>query len=119
MTARNGRLDLPMRKRLRKKLHHAELHRQVVDLSQVSYWRQRLFDSEVDRTFPIDRDHLEGVPASLAKAIRARNLRFEVSKVDARDAPSWLSDGGLIIFRFRSVEFPSVVSFTGNNPGVV
>jgi hypothetical protein len=108
-----------MRKRLRKKLHRAELHYRVVDLTQKSYWRQRLFDSKAYQVFPIDRDHLEGVPSSLANAIRARNLRFEVSKVDARDAPSWLSDGGLIIFRFRAVEFPSVVIFTGNNPRVV
>lgn len=91
----------------------------MVDLSQKSYWRKRLFDAGLYELFIIDRDHLEGVPLPLAGVIRARNLKFEVSKVDLAQAPEWMRADALVIFRFRAVEFPSLVTYSANNPGVV
>jgi hypothetical protein len=107
-----------MRKRLRKKWHK-EVLPDLVDLSQRSFWRARLFQASLGESYPVDSDHLDGVPARLAGAICARHLRFEIAKVAPEETEPWLSEGGLIVFRFRAREFPSVALYSGNNPEVI
>jgi hypothetical protein len=108
-----------MEKRLRKKRHKQLLHLHVVDLGQLRLWRQWLFDAPFHAIRHFDRHRLDGVPAVLAAAIRAHDLRFEITKVQAEEAPAWLRDSGLIVFRFRAVELATVVLYSGNNPNVI
>lgn len=107
------------RKRLKKKLHKYWLDMGVIDASQVSYWRKILFNSEYNEAFPIDKDHLEGLWPDTAKAIQRLNLRFKVAKVPAELAEPWLSEGGLVIFKFWAANYPSVKMYSGNNPDVI
>ncbi|WP_437996318.1 hypothetical protein WMF26_35230 [Sorangium sp. So ce185] len=108
-----------MNKRTRKKLHKRHLELDVIDLSLVAFWRARLFETPVGNDLPLDGSHLEGVPERFRKAIRRHRLEYDVARVPATEAEPWLSEGGLIVFRFRAREFPSVVRYSGNNPDVI
>ncbi|HEY0465392.1 MAG TPA: hypothetical protein VGC79_14355 [Polyangiaceae bacterium] len=95
------------------------LHVHVIDLSQNSFWRARLFNGPFNEPYHLDVDNLNGVPVRIANAIRRRNLRYDVTKVPANEAEPWLSEGGLVVFRFRAREFPSVTSYSGNSPTII
>lgn len=107
------------RKRVRKKLHKFWLQRGVIDASQVSYWRKILFNAEYNEAFPIDKDHLEDLWSDTAKAIQRLDLRYMVAKVPSESTEPWLSEGGLVIFKFWAVRHPSVKAYSGNNPDVI
>lgn len=68
---------------------------------------------------PIDKDHLEDLWPDTAKAIQRLNLRYMVAKVPAESTEPWLSEGGLVIFKFWAVRHPSVKAYSGNNPDVI
>lgn len=108
-----------MKKRLDKKIHKKWLEMGVIDASQKSYWRKKLFEAEYHQAFPIDKNHLESILPDVAKAIKKYNLRYLVAKVPADEAEPWLSEGGLIIFKFWAINHPSVKMFSGNNPDVI
>ena len=110
-----------MKKRSRrqvKKLHRRWLDAGVIDASQASYWRSRLFDSRVGEVFEISRADLSGLPLAVALAIQKFALRFSVTVADPAEAEPWLSEGGAIVFKFWATDFPSVRSYSGNNPAV-
>ncbi len=108
-----------MKKRLNKKMHKIWLEWGVIDASQDSYWRKKLFESDEYESFPIDKDHLEGILPEVAKAIKKYNLQYLAAKVPACETEPWLSEGGLIIFKFWAKHYPSVKMFSGNNPDVI
>ncbi|XOF33609.1 MAG: hypothetical protein ACL93V_16700 [Candidatus Electrothrix sp. YB6] len=114
-----GILLLKMKKRLSKKNHKEWLEYGVIDASQNSYWRQKLFESEKYESFQIDKDHLEGILPEVARAIKRYDLYYLASKVSADEAEPWLSEGGLIIFKFWAKHHPSVKMFSGNSPEVI
>jgi hypothetical protein len=102
--------------RTAKKLHEQLIDSLVIDVGQSSYWRKRLFDSADGDIFEISADHCIGLSESVSGAIRRFRLAFEVQICSATDAESWLSEGGMIIFRFSAASYPSVRRFSGNNP---
>ena len=104
-----------MNKRLSKKLHKKWLELDVIDLSQDSFWRKKLFEADMNEIFDIDKNNLEHLPQSLAKAILKYNLKFKVAKVDGSETDAWLSENGCIVFKFWVVEFPKLKMFSGNN----
>ena len=105
------------KRRLDKKIHKRIIDYCIVDLGYMSYYlRNRLFDANYGDEFLIDSEHLEGIPESIAKIIKNDNLHFLVSKVRNEETESWLSEGGLVIFKFWARDYPSVKKFTGNNP---
>ena len=108
-----------MKRRLRKRWHRRVLERRVIDLSTVSFWRARLFSAPLGQEFPLDAEHLEGVPDALARDVRRHRLRYQAARVLPEEAEPWLSEGGLVIFRFRAREFPAVAVYSGNNPDVL
>jgi hypothetical protein len=111
--------SLQMNKRIRKKLHKRYLELEVIDLSLIASWRARLFETPIGQYIPLDGSRLEGVPERLMKAIRRHRLEFEAARVPATEAEPWLSEGGLVVFRFRAREFPSIVHHSGNNPDAI
>jgi uncharacterized membrane protein len=88
----------------------------MIDASQVSYWRSRLFDSKPGEVFEISRRDTSGLPRVVATAIRKLGLHFSVSSVPPGDAEVWLSANGMVVFKFWATDFPSVHRFSGNNP---
>ena len=58
-----------------------------------------------------------GTGSSLA--LSRYGLKYDVAVVEANEADSWYSEGGLLLFKFRAVDFPELVAFSGNNPDVL
>jgi len=113
--AKNRRSD-----RIDKKMHRWWLGMAIIDVSQNSFWRARLFRAEFHEAFPIDRNHLEGVPSSGARAISSLDLSYMIAKVPSKEAvPRWLGEGGLVVFKIWATRHPSVCAFSGNNPDYV
>jgi len=88
----------------------------MVDASQVSYWRFRLFDSNAGEVFEISRRDTSELPSAVVRAVGKFGLRFSVSIVPAGDAEAWLSENGMVVFNFWATGFPTVHRFSGNNP---
>src|SRR5882757_1052120 len=88
----------------------------MIDASQVSYWRSRLFGSSPGEGFEISRRDTSGLPSVVATAIGTFGLHYSVSIVPPGDAESWLRENGLVVFKFWATGFPSVHRFSGNNP---
>lgn len=108
-----------MKKRISKKKHKFWLGFDVVDLSQDSYWRKKLFEAEENETFDIDKNNIDHLPDNLIKVILEYSLKYQVAKVPSNETESWLSEGGLIIFKFWAKDFPSLKMFSGNNPDII
>ena len=100
------------------KLHRRCLDADVIDASQASSWRSRLFDSEVGEVFEITSADLPGLPLGVALAIQKFGLRFSVTVANPAEAEPWLSEGGAIVFEFWATDFPRVRSYAGNNSAV-
>ena len=101
-----------------KKLHRHWLGAGVVDLSQVSAWRLRLFDSKPGEVFEISREDLSGLPSRVAAALRRYRLRYSVTVADVAEGEPWLRENGAVVFKFWATAFPTVKAFSGNNPAV-
>ncbi|HAT40758.1 MAG TPA: hypothetical protein DCS87_03415 [Rheinheimera sp.] len=107
------------KRRLDKKLHKLWLHMGVVDASQNSYWRKKLFEAEEYSSFPIDSENCNGLWAETVVAIKKYKLRYFVAKVPPNETESWLREEGAVIFKFWPQQYPEVIVFSGNNPIVV
>ena len=106
-------------KRLRKKLHKYWLDYGVIDASVNPLWRKRLFESRPGDIFSISKDDTAGLHEEVANAIRRYDLKFSVRIAVATESEPWLSENGMVLFKFWAAEFPTVARFTGNNPDVV
>ena len=104
-------------RRLLKKLHRRWLGDVLVDASQASSWRSRLFDSKAGKVFEISKTDVSGLSLPVAIALRRFGLRFSVAAADPQDAEPWLSENGAVVFKFWATAFPAVRAFSGNNPG--
>ena len=106
--------------RLLKKLHRYWLALAVIDLSQDSTWRERVFNSKYNEEFPIDSENCEGLWQPAIEALSKYGLEYRVSKVpDNQVFEPWLAEGGLVVFEFKAKEFPTIKMQTGNNPDVI
>ncbi len=105
--------------RLLKKLHKYWLGYGVIDASTTKYWRKLLFESSPGESYPIDKLHCNDLRENTAAAIAKYDLKYRVGVVDGSETESWISEDGLVVFKFWAQEFPSVKAFSGNNPNVV
>ena len=107
------------KRRIDKKLHKIWLDLEVIDLSQKSYWRERLFNSNKNQHFDINENNFEEASKILKEAIMKYKLKFKVCRVHESEADHWLSEGGNIVFKFWATNYPSLKAYTGNNPKVI
>jgi hypothetical protein len=77
------------------------------DLSLDPEWRRILFGATPHERIQIPTDH----PA-LSQRVRDLGLHF------AAFNDGW-TDDGFVVFGISSVEFPDVVTYTTNNPGII
>jgi hypothetical protein len=105
--------------RLLKKIHKRWLESGVLDLSQDSRWRKRLFDSVPGQVFAISVNDTQGLSRDAAAAVRRYRLHFSLQRVDSSEAEAWLSEGHNAIFKFWATTYPGVRVYSGNNPLVV
>jgi len=106
------------KRRLDKKLHKHWLDLGVVDASLVSSWRKKLFDANESEEFSIDSDNCDGLWADTVAALKKYQLSYRVARVPDSEAEVWLSDGGMVVFKFWATKYPSVRIFSGNNPDI-
>ena len=108
------------KRRVDRKLHRWFLELGVIDVSQHSGWRRRLFVAPLHQPFPIDAGHTEGLPTAVARGVRRYGLTYAVCRVTQTETPfrepGW---EGSVFFRFQASRYPDIVSFTANNPEVV
>ncbi|MGE9759568.1 hypothetical protein [Pseudomonas sp. PDM20] len=91
---------------------HAEYIDDVmIDFSQSSYWRIKLFQAQYGEQFLISNESAETLPEPLREAFRKHNLRYYVSKV--ADCPDTFLEGS-VIFKFEASEHPALVRYSGN-----
>ncbi len=93
--------------RLIKKLHKRWLEC-AIDLSQDSIWRQRLFGSVEHQIFEISSQNTIGLPEPFAVAIRKYGLKFSVRTASPEEAEAWLSENGMVLFKFWATSHPSL-----------
>ncbi|MEZ4451751.1 MAG: hypothetical protein R3B09_19960 [Nannocystaceae bacterium] len=113
---------MPRRRRCDRKLHRRYLAMGVLDLSQVSAWRRRLFDAPLLEWWPIDRRHCEGLERYAPETVRALHrygLRYRVARVPVEGSGFEGGWEGFEIFRFEAARYPDIVLYTANNPAIV
>lgn len=106
--------------RLNRKLHKWFLGLGVIDASQDSGWRRRLFAAPIHELFVIDNRHTDGIPRFVARGVRRYGLSYTVCRVAQSETmftePDWQ---GYMFFRFQARQFPDIHAFSANNPDVV
>jgi hypothetical protein len=108
------------KRRIDRKLHRWFLDLGVIDASQDSGWRQRLFAAGLHECFPIDARHTDGLPDYVARGVRRYGLSFTVCRVPGSWTP-FDEDGyeGMVFFRFQASKYPDIVNFSANNPDCI
>jgi hypothetical protein len=108
------------RRRIDRKLHRWFLELGVIDASQDSRWRSRLFAAPLHKLFTIDARNTDGLPAVVSRAVRRFGLSYNVCRVPQSET-SFIEPGweGYVFFRFQARRYPDIVSFTANNPEIV
>jgi hypothetical protein len=102
-----------MKKRLRKKIIKREICVVVYGISINGFWRKCLFDSPINKKFPINLEISNILPEEILCLLRRYNLNFTVCRAGQTSGIS--SE----IFEFQSVEFPEIVAYSENNPDVI
>ena len=106
------------KKRIDKKRHRLWLEMGIVDASQRTHWREKLFSASFHDWFYIDSDNCDELDDYVIRAIKRYRLRYRVSKVPNSDVQYWLKDTDLVVFKFCAVDYPSVFFLTANNPKI-
>jgi hypothetical protein len=83
----------------------------MIDFSQSSYWRIKLFRAQYGEQFLISNEYPETIPEPLQEAFRKHDLRYYVSKV--ADCPDKFLEGS-VIFKFEASAHPALVRYSGN-----
>lgn len=111
--------NMPRRsRRIDRKLHRRDLDLGVIDASQDSDWRKRLFAAPLHHKFLIDFAHFAGLPDIVVRGVRRYRLEFSVCRLlqgetSFNGEPGW---EGCEFFRFQARRYPEIVNFTANNP---
>jgi hypothetical protein len=104
------------KRRIDRKLHRWFLELGVIDASQDSGWRRRLFAAPLHQPFPIDAGHTDGLPAAATRGVRRYGLSYTVCRVAQAQTPFAEPDWeGCVFFRFQASRYPDIVNFTANN----
>lgn len=108
------------KRRIDRKLHAYYLGLGVIDLSQVSEWRRKLFAAPLEQPFPIDRWHVEQLWAYVANAVKRYRLSYTVCRTET--GSPWFDPTdyeGCVYFRFQARRYPDIVCVSANNPDVI
>jgi len=98
------------------KLHEKHLEDAVLQVSQDSLWRKRLFDGQYNERFLITFRELEELPYSLWTTFSQYGLEYFVSKVHS--CPEKFEDGA-VIFKFEAKEFSHLIRYSVNNHNTI
>ncbi|MEM9544111.1 MAG: hypothetical protein AAGA60_32080 [Cyanobacteria bacterium P01_E01_bin.42] len=84
-----------------------QIDRLRFDVSLDPYWRKILFDAPPSQRFPLPDDYI-----GLSDLVRECGLRFSVFN------DGWYDDG-FVVFGIESLDFPTVIMYTTNNPNIL
>jgi len=105
-----------LRVQSRYEAHKEYIEDVCLEISQASYWRGLLFNSDYNEKTLIDLNSADHIPAYIRDYFRQYDLKYYVSKV--KDCPEKF-DSSLKIFKFEACEYSDVICYSGNNSGVV
>lgn len=106
-----------MRRRLDRKLHRFFLELGVQDASQITSWRERARDGDLDVEHPIDAAHCAGLPRSVKRGLGRHGLRFTMARVAAvpPEIEAQLGFPGCVWLRFRAARYPDIVCWAATS----
>jgi hypothetical protein len=108
-----------MKLRLKKKMHQQWLFVLMVEVSQNSHWRRKIFLSTSLDLFEINSSNHENLSVELVSAITKYELSFCITKVFSNELQPWLSkESNMVIFKFWAKDYLKIKSFSANNPSV-
>jgi len=93
------------------KIYEKYLEDVVIEVSQDSLWRKRLFEGQYNERFLITFKELEELPCRLWASFSQYGLEFFVSKVHS--CPEEFHEG-VINFKFEAKGFSHLVRYSGN-----
>ena len=101
--------------RQRKKLIKRALPDLVYSISTDNEWHAKLFQSNIGEAHPTASAHVHWSSADLGASLRRHKIEFFASRAEPNDAEAWLSDGGMVIFKFWADGQPDLYACSGNN----
>jgi hypothetical protein len=99
-----------------KELHQKFLADIRCDVSQHRDWRIRLFDHAVNTKFEITPESIADNYKKLSENIAKYNLKYIVEKVRSEEGSEATKD---VVFKFYPKNYPELVKYSFNNPGVL
>lgn len=101
-----------MNRRIKRKIYKRDMCIVVYGISIDGFWRKRLFSSENDCNHLLNKS-TANLPDEVKNIIVKYNLKINVCK--SKNTP----DESGVIFKFTSVEFDDIISYSENNPEVI
>ena len=101
---------------LRYEIYDVLIEDVALEISNDYYWRKLLFDSSYNVEYNLTYKKPQLIPKYIRKEICENRLEFSVLKV--KFCPEYFDDG-LVIFEFKSKEFPNIIRYSGNNKNVI
>lgn len=99
-----------------RKIYSKNISDIALEISISSFWRKRIFNLPQNAVLVISANDKETIPEYVRDVIVNNRLTICVEVVDECEAEF---DEDLIIFKFFSMEYPDITSYSGNNPKVI
>ncbi len=109
---RTKKMKKRLSKKMRRRLYEDSLDDLVFELSLDPLWRQQLFDSHQGKRFVLTDEELARLSTQLGERAHQFGLRFSVFN-EGR------TPDGNVVFGFESAEYPTIRTFSTNNPAVI
>lgn len=100
----------------RRQIYERNISDTAMEISISRPWREKIFKLKKGEQLTISAERAEELPAYIKDEIVTHRLTYCVGL--AEDCPEEFDDG-LIVFEFRAEEYPDIVRYSGNNPGVL
>ena len=100
----------------RKEIYNNIISDVAMEISISHYWRKLIFALGENEKLCISKKDANELPSYIKQDIIENDLKFNVKISDSSNESF---DEGLVVFEFSSDEYPDIVSYSGNNPGVI
>ncbi len=105
-------MNIRKKKKKRKKLYKDLIEDIALEISLDEYWRKKIMKQLINTKIEITYRNLSEIPEYIKKDMMRYKLEFWVMRVSSCKEHF---DENLIIFKFQSKDYASIVRFTGNN----
>lgn len=100
----------------RRQIYESSISDTAMEISISRPWREKIFKLKKGEQLMISAERAEELPAYIRDEIILHGLTYYVCLAD--DCPEEFDDG-LVVFKFRTKEYPDIVRYSGNNPKII